>query len=127
MLVDLTLSQVMALANIVATNIQQPDHIEVHHDVVRGVDTTPEELLRLLVDVGAGQRQWPEEADRQLLLLALAICALDAPGFDQALRGIAAQLRGGPGEQDGTPMYEVFKRFNRDRWLASPPATKVDG
>ena len=69
-------------------------------------------------------QQWPEEHDRQLLLLALAICALDAPGFDEALRRIAAQLRGGPGEQDGVPFYEISKRFNRDRWQASPPRPK---
>ena len=124
MLVDLSPSQVLALANIVAHDLLQPDHVEVHVDIVRRVETTPEELLYLLVDLGAGRRQWPDEHDRQLLLLALAICALDAPGFDDALRRIAAQLRGGPGEQDGVPLYEVFKRFNRDRWQTSPPRPK---
>lgn len=119
MIVELTRSQVMALANILASTIQQPGHIEVHHDVVRGVDTTPEELLRLFLELGADRIQWPEEADRQLLLLALAICALDKPGFDGALRRIAGQIRGGPGEENGTRMYETFKRLNVDRWKSS--------
>lgn len=115
MLVDLTPAQVLALANIVA------DLVERHVDVE---PLAEKKLLQLLVDVRAERRLWPEEHDRQLLLLALAICALDTPNFDDALRNIASQVRGGPGEQDGTPMYEVFKRFNRDRWQTSPPRPK---
>lgn len=54
MLVDLSPSQVMALANIVLENMRHPAAAAVHIDIVRQVETTPEDLLRLLVDVGAG-------------------------------------------------------------------------
>jgi hypothetical protein len=47
------------------------------------------------------------EEDRQLTLLALALCSLLRPGFDTALRLIADQLQGGY-------MFEEFKRFNSD-------------
>ena len=54
-----------------------------------------------------------EEGDRQLTLLALAICALNRPGFDYALSEIAAKL-----EPGWTPevesMYTAFKRLNAD-------------
>ncbi len=53
-----------------------------------------------------------EEGDRQMLLLALAICALDRPGWDHALGSIAANIPG------GTPLYEEFKRLNADRFVA---------
>lgn len=47
------------------------------------------------------------EADRQLVLLSLALCARLRPGFDQALSLIAEQL-------DGRAMFEDFKRFNEN-------------
>jgi hypothetical protein len=82
------------------------------------VDLDPNQVAVLVADREHGGRSlhvWPEEGDRQLLLRALAIAALDSPGFDFALRVIAAQLRGGPGE-DGTALYDDFKRFNADRF-----------
>jgi hypothetical protein len=60
-----------------------------------------------------------EEGDRQLILLALALCALQRPGFDAALTRIAETLGG----KAATQMYDDFKYFNtlvalpRDRWL----------
>lgn len=54
MLVDLTPSQVMALGDILLAYTMTPGHIEVFVDVVHQVETRPEDLLRLFVDVGAG-------------------------------------------------------------------------
>lgn len=50
MKVDFTPSQIMALLSIVGGVLTTPGHVEVHHDVVRQVDTTPEELLLILMD-----------------------------------------------------------------------------
>jgi hypothetical protein len=48
--VTLTPSQRMALADILlTTTIQTPGHSEVHVDVARNVETTPEELLNLMI------------------------------------------------------------------------------
>lgn len=45
------------------------------------------------------------EEDRQLVILSLALCALQRPGFDHALELIAAKY-------DGVVMYSEFKRVN---------------
>ena len=47
------------------------------------------------------------EGDRQLVLLALAVLALESPGFDCALNEIAKQI---DNVQDGrAEMYDRFK------------------
>jgi hypothetical protein len=53
-----------------------------------------------------------DEADRQLLLLALALCALLRPGFDDALERVAAHFE--PAD-DSVRLYRDFKRLNADR------------
>jgi len=47
------------------------------------------------------------EEDRQLVLLSLALCAIDRPGFDAALRSIAGQF-------DGVELFEQFKTMSDD-------------
>jgi hypothetical protein len=50
--VEFSTSEVMALRNIVADYILRPNRTEVFVDVLRGTETTPEELLGRLVDAG---------------------------------------------------------------------------
>lgn len=57
----------------------------------------------------------PEE-DRQLVLLALAILALDRPGFQFACQQ-AADAFGGLAAQE---MFKEFHRLNADRWQPKP-------
>ncbi len=59
-----------------------------------------------------------QEEQRQLMLLALAICALERPGFDMALSEIAA-LMDNRTEDGRAEMYEGFKRLNADRYHAA--------
>jgi hypothetical protein len=72
-------------------------------EAVLGWTTTPTSL-----EIGAPQL---EEGDRQLVLLSLALCALDRPGFDHALSRIAEQLA-----PAGVALYTEFKRLNADRF-----------
>ena len=58
-------------------------------------------------------RPWEEEADRQFILLSLALCALLRPGFDYAAGKIAQKL-------NGRAMFEAFKKANRDIVHPSP-------
>lgn len=111
MLVELTRSQVMALGDILVNELHRPGHTERYLDASTGTETTIEDLLRVFVNMGCGLHTWPEEGDRQLLLLALALCSVARPGFDYALRNLAAQVRGGPGP-DGVELFENFKRLN---------------
>jgi len=61
-----------------------------------------------------------DEADRQLVLLALAILSLDRPGWFDACRVFAEKL--GP----GAPIVLAdFRRLNADRWHEQPPAPLV--
>jgi hypothetical protein len=122
MLINLSHAHALALCDMLAEYIRTPGHTEIFVDVVRDVETRPEVLLGYLLGVCNGGYTWPEEADRQLLLLALALAALDRPGFASALRLIAAQIPGGkPGETDGTGLYDEFKRLNADRFAAMRP------
>jgi len=49
-----------------------------------------------------------EESERQATLLALANLALQRPGWDDMLGGIAEKLQ-------GFDLFEEFKRLNNDR------------
>ncbi len=68
---------------------------------------------------GAGVSRLEEEADRQLVLLALANLALLRPGFDHALRTLADRFG-----VDGGGLFEHFKVSNRDQvgGFVYPPA-----
>jgi len=50
MMIDLSPSQVRALTGILLDTLTRPDAVRVHVDVVEQVETTPEELLVLLMD-----------------------------------------------------------------------------
>lgn len=58
-----------------------------------------------------------DHADRQAIVLALAILALDRPGWIEYLKRIAARF--GP---NGDALFEEFHRFNADRWRTAPGA-----
>lgn len=51
-----------------------------------------------------------DEGERQIILLALAELSLSRPGWDDALRRIAAQI-----DSPGLPLYENLKCANADR------------
>ena len=50
MFVQLTNSQRMALVNILGEELARPHHTEVYFDVVKGVETKPEDLFVLFMD-----------------------------------------------------------------------------
>lgn len=51
-----------------------------------------------------------EEGQRQTMLLALAHLAVERPGWDYMLKGIAAKM-----DNEGCPMYEEFKQLHSER------------
>ena len=55
-------------------------------------------------------------SDAQAVLLALALCSLDRPGWLSYLRSIAVKLAANAGEQ-----FDEFRRLNQDRWQQDPP------
>jgi len=128
MLVNLTPSQVMALTAILGAELLDRETApDVHIDVVRQVETTPEELLRLLLDLSVGLGEWPESGDRQMILLALAILALDKPDWHDALRRIATQFRGGDPIADGASyaldgawLFDEYRRRHAPRFFTRP-------
>jgi Tfp pilus assembly protein PilO len=50
-----------------------------------------------------------EESDRQLVLMALAHLAVERPGWDYALREIAARIDNG--SQENPTLYGQFKQL----------------
>lgn len=68
---------------------------------------------------GAGVNRLEEEGDRQLVLLALANLALQRPGFDHALRTLAARFG-----MRGDGLFEQFKELSRNQvgGFIHPPA-----
>jgi hypothetical protein len=52
--ITFTPSQVMALATLVGEHMRMAGHTEVFIDAVRCVETTPEDLLKILLDAGRG-------------------------------------------------------------------------
>lgn len=56
--IRLTTSQLMALKDLVLEHLLCPTHTEVYIDVWRNIETTPEELLQVLVGVPADE--WPK-------------------------------------------------------------------
>jgi hypothetical protein len=54
-----------------------------------------------------------EEGDRQLVLLSLALCSVQRPGFYYALAKIADQF-------DGRHMFDEFRRLN------APPGAVIE-
>ena len=57
------------------------------------------------------------EAERQMILLALAELALSRPGFEDSIRQIARHY-----DEDGLPVFESFKTSNADRVKAERSA-----
>lgn len=53
-----------------------------------------------------------EEADRQLVLLALAVLSLESPGFDYALNEVAKRIDNV--EKDRAVMYDQLRECRRD-------------
>jgi hypothetical protein len=53
-----------------------------------------------------------EEADRQLVLLALAVLSLRSPGFDDALNRIAVRIDNVEGGR--AKMYDELRRLRED-------------
>jgi hypothetical protein len=62
-----------------------------------------------------------KDADRQAMLLALAILSLDRPGWLEYLRGVAREYF----DHDGVPVFEELRRLNADRWVADPFAVEL--
>jgi hypothetical protein len=56
-----------------------------------------------------------DEAQRQLVILALAILSLDRPGFEFACLEAANEF----GRIDAQEMFKEFRRLNADRWRAA--------
>lgn len=52
-----------------------------------------------------------DEAQRQMMLMALAHLSVERPGWDSALAEIAGKMDNAG--QEGPEMYEQFKRFRR--------------
>jgi len=52
-----------------------------------------------------------DDRDRQALLLALAILALDRPGWDDYLADIAGKFG-----ENGRTLYDEFRRLHADRF-----------
>lgn len=74
--------------------------------------TGPEWLIdfeRLIARGSASHPHYLNEAQRQAVVLALAILALERPGWDQMLHETAGCL-------DGHELYDRFKSFNADQW-----------
>lgn len=59
-------------------------------------------------------------ADAQAVVLSLAICSLDRPGWHDYLRSIASRLASNAAEQ-----FDEFRRLNADRWQQDQPASLV--
>jgi hypothetical protein len=114
-LVDLSPGDVMALSSVLLEYLMHPTHTEVFVDVVNGTETTPEKLLQRFVDLGAGIGGWPDDADTQMLILALAICALDRPGWNEALLRIVQRIAPERGDYCAR-LFDEFKRLNDDRF-----------
>ncbi len=55
-----------------------------------------------------------DRADLDAVLLSLAICALDRPGWREYLRGIAEHLDA----TNGARLFDQFRVLNEDRWRA---------
>jgi hypothetical protein len=88
---------------------EEPDFI----GAIRELKRQAEQVARYIRTTPVAAVEF-DESDWQLVLLSLAICALDRPGFDYALGLIAERCNGrGP--------YLEFKRLNADRWRESPP------
>lgn len=62
-----------------------------------------------------GQTPLEDQADRDAVLLALAILSLDRPGWIEYLRDIACAF----GDERGRA-FEAFRQANADRWKDRP-------
>lgn len=66
MTIELSDSEVMALADIVGAHLRTPNHTEVYIDAARGVETTPEGLLGLLLDARTAEASMPARLTHRL-------------------------------------------------------------
>lgn len=65
-----------------------------------------------------------DQADRDLLLLALATLSLDRPGWTDQCEEVAGRL-GGDRWVDTRHRFEELRAANRDRWRNNPPAAPL--
>lgn len=67
-----------------------------------------------------------DQADRDLVLLALAILSLDRPGWLQACANAASTI-GGESWVATRAAFEEFRRLNADRWQSSERTQQPSG
>ena len=70
-----------------------------------------------------------DQADRDAVLLALAILSLDRPGWEPYLREIAGKLFFDDPRIRAAQVeaFSEFRRLNADRWKFKPPPPMLPG